>query len=238
VADFIFFRTGEDCQPDFAERLLRHGLNYLIWHTPHPLGSQVQLVMRDHAIRQIIIQPTESPRSQMQPNYLLNWQPAYHELAGAWRDAGIRRVLIPKPPYVPSKQALRNFSQLLKSYGMEADLVEGNTRKLLDTIGDAASTAVAFMDQQGADALCNEDPAVIAQILTTSRVGFCRGPINLPYFQHRPAYADVLGFSATEMVDKIVNDLGNLSGRKAETPHYFEAVYHPQQALNGQKESL
>jgi hypothetical protein len=238
VADFIFFRTGEDCQPDFADRLLRHGLNYVIWHTPHPLGSQVQLSMKDHGIRQIIIQPTESPRSQMQPNYLLDWQPAYHEMAAAWRDARISRVLIPKPVYMPSKQALRGFCQLLKSHGMDTRLVEGNARSLLEGVGERASTAVAFMDQQGADTLCNEDPAIIEQILAISRVAFCRGPIHLPYFEHRPGYADILGFSASEIVDRLVNEMGNLSGRGAEAPHCFQAVYHPRQPLNGQKESL
>jgi hypothetical protein len=86
--------------------------------------------------------------------------------------------------------------------------------------------------------LCNEDPAIIEQILAISRVAFCRGRIHLPYFEHRVARADILGFSASEMVDRIVNDLGHLSGRGADTPHCFEAAYQPQQPLNGQKESL
>lgn len=238
VADFIFFRTGEDCQPDFVDRLLRHGVNYLIWHTPHPLGAQVQLSMKDHGIRQIILQPSESPKSQVPANYLLNWQPAYHQMANTWREAGISRVVIPKPVYMPSKQALRNFCQLLKSHGIETQLVEGNARTLLETIDDRPSTGVAFMDQQGADSLCNEDPAIIEQILAISRVAFCRGRIHLPYFEHRLASADILGFSAAEMVDRIVNDLGHLSGRRADKPHCFEANYQPQQPLNAQKESL
>jgi len=231
VADFIFFRTGEDCQPDFAERLLRHGLNYLIWHTPHPLGSQVQLCMKDHAIRQIIIQPTESPRSQMQPNYLLNWQPAYHEMASTWSDAGISRVLIPKPVYMPSKQALTNFCQLLKSHDIETQLVEADARGLLDTIGTRPSTAVAFMDQQEPIPCATRTPPSSSRSSPSRASHSAAAPSTCPISNAVPRTRTSWEYSAAEMVDRIVNDIGNTSGRNSDTPHCFRGRVPPATAL-------
>src|SRR5438132_12364204 len=98
-------------------------------------------------------------------------------MANGWREAGIRRVLIPKPLYLPSQRALKNFCSVINAVEIDTQTTDGNARALLDRIGqDGSSTAVAFMDQQGADALCNEDPQVIEQILQISRVAFCRGP--------------------------------------------------------------
>lgn len=239
VADFIFFRTGDDCEPDFAERLLRHNLNFLIWHTPHPLASHVLLAMRDHGVRCITMIPTETPASQFQPNYLMNWLPAYQTMATAWRESGIKHVIIPRPEYFPSQRALKNFIRILNAEGMATELVEARAASLLlDKVRGRTETVVAFLDQQGADKLCNEDPAVIEQILQISRVAFCRGPIRLPYFENRPARADVVGFSPAEMASRIVNDLCQHSNARQDGPHTFLATYHPQESLNATKERL
>jgi len=238
VAEFIFFRTDENCQPEFAERLLRHDLNYVIWHTPHPLGAQVQIAMEERGIRQIVIQPADSPQSYLPPNYLLDWQPAYRAMAQAWRAAGIRRIFIPTPRYLPSSQAMDLFCKLIKTYDMDIDVVEGNLRTFVKLAGEHPSSSVAFMDQQGADLLCNKDPAALEQLLRITRVAFCRGPISLPYFMNRPAHADIIGFAAEEIADRLVNDLAHQLGQGAQPPHSFEAFYHPREALNGPKESL
>lgn len=238
VADMIFFRTGEDCEPDFADRLLRHNLNTLIWHTPHPLSSQVLLAVRDHGVRCITMQPVETQGSSIKPNYLMNWDPAYLALAQSWQRSGIRRVYIPKPTYLPSQCALKNFVKLLDDGGMEVQQTEGNASALFEKVRNQKSAVVAFIDQQGADAFCNEDPWTIAQILKVSRVAFCRGPIRLPYFENRPAEVDIVGFSPLEIADRIVTDLCDPSVHPNHDPYTFDAAYHPQQASNSIKDSL
>ena len=238
IADFIFFRTGEDCQPDFSERLLRHNLNFLIWHTPHPLAAHVHLSMQDHGVRQLIIQATESQGSQLQPNYLLNWRPAYETMAESWIGVGIKRVLVPKPEYLPSQRALTSFCKQLTGHGMEVELIEGAASTLLKRIGNGASTAVAFMDHQGADTICNEEPEIIQELIRRSRVAFCRGPLRLPYFQHRPAKVDIVGFSPTDLADHIVTDLCQPAEDQSDEPYVFEATYHCQEPLNGSFEPL
>jgi len=238
VADLIFFRTGEDCEPDFADRLLRHNLNALIWHTPHPLASQVLLAVKDHGVRCITMQPMETQASAIKPNYIMNWEPAYQAMAQSWQQSGIRRVFIPKPSYLPSQRALKNFIKILDDGGLEVVQTENTASALLDKTRAHKSSAVAFMDQQGADALCNEDPAILEQILKISRVAFCRGPIRLPYFENRPAEVDIVGFSPLEIADRIVTDLCDPALPPTHAPHIFDAAYHPRQASNSIKESL
>ncbi|MGB8353418.1 MAG: hypothetical protein WCD79_05995 [Chthoniobacteraceae bacterium] len=238
VADLIFFRTGEDYEPDFADRLLRHNLNTLIWHTPHPLSSQVLLAVRDHGVRCIIMQPMEAQGSNIQPNYLMNWDPAYQALARSWQQSGIRRVFIPKPIYLPAQRALKNFVKLLDDSGMEVQQTEANAATLLEKTRNNKSSVVAFLDQQGADVLCNENPSTIEHILKIARVAFCRGPIRLPYFENRPVEVDIVGFSPLEIAGRIVDDLCDPSVHPNQAPRTFNAAYHPQQASNSITDSL
>src|SRR5690606_39275005 len=56
VADSIFFRPNEEFEPAFAERLLRHRLDIIIWHSPHPLASHVLLSLRERGVRLVLLQ--------------------------------------------------------------------------------------------------------------------------------------------------------------------------------------
>jgi len=238
VADFIFFRTGEDCMPDFGERLLRHNLNFVIWHTPHPLSSHVRLYMQDHGVREITIQLKDSPMSRFRPTYLMDWQPAYHVMAKSWHQAGIRRVLVPKPAFLLSQQAFKGFRKLLGDHGMDTQLVEPTASALFENIQPDVPTAVAFLDQQGADPLCNKNPTIIEQISKVARLAFCRGPIRLPYFEDRPIRVDIVGFSPIEMAERIAHDLCNQSRLHVDGAFTFEATYQPQRALSELAELL
>ena len=105
VVDFIFFHGNEVEHPDFAERLVRHNLDILFWHTPHPLATQVLFFLRDHGTQLVFIQNAGSTTSMHCSIYLQDWQRAYHDIAQAWAAKGIQRVIVPEPDYVPSKRA-------------------------------------------------------------------------------------------------------------------------------------
>lgn len=238
VVDIIFFRTNEDCEPDFGKRLLQHNLNAIIWHTPHPLASDVRLFLQDHGVRQITIQLKESTMSMFPPDYLLDWQPAYQAMAKTWHNEGIREVFIPTPVYLPSQQAIKSFCKLLNESGIETRLVEGNASALLENVRGQHSKAVAFMDQQGADSLCNKSPGIMEEISFNARLAFCRGMIRIPYFEDRPIKVDVVGFSAVEMAERIAKDFCDPSSLQILKPHTFEAVYRARKRVCDIEESL
>lgn len=240
VADIIFFREKEVYDPDFVQRLLHHNLDRVIWHSPHPLANNVLLSLKDHGIPQVTVQSTENPGSLPVPGYLQDWQFAYREMARAWYDVQIRKVIVPNPVYLPSKRALTFFTNTLARQGIEVDLVESNAEALQKRVfaePNRCTAAVAFLDQQGADTICNEEPVILEEIIKHFRVAFCRGPIRLPYFNHRPAKVDVVRFSAVEVADRIVKDLYNVTATEG-VIHTFRANYHAQVALDNQAEVL
>jgi len=240
VADFIFFRGEEGNEPDFAQRLLRHNLDKVIWHTPHPLASNVLLSLKDHGIQQIIIQSNESPTCIPVPTYLQDWQPSYREMAQVWRASGISRVVVPDPVYLPSKRAMKMFTATLAKHGLEVDVCESSASALQHKVSShrkKANIGVAFMDQLGADAICNEEPVILEEIINSVRVCFCRGPIRMPYFNHRLAKADIIRFSPVEIADRVIQDLKHLQANDG-VVHVFEASFNPQVSLSTETETL
>ena len=241
VADLIFFQGEEIQKPEFTQRLIHHGLDIVIWHTPHPLSSSTLLSLRDRGVQQIVIQSTENHTSFPLPTYLQDWSPAYRELAALWHNQGIRQVIVPEPVYLPAKRALKNFSGIMSRQGLEVVFTQNSAQDLRDTLAlskNKKQCAVAFMDQQGADAICNEEPVIIEQIIEDARIAFCRGPIRIPYFQHRKSKVDVIGFSPVEMADKVTQDLDQLPVLPKTVMHTFHAFLQAQMAFNASLELL
>lgn len=240
VADLIFFRSEEISSPDFAQRLIEHNLDYVLWHTPHPHAIDVLRSLQDHGVRQILIQPIDSQLHIALPSYLQDWQVAYRTMADAWRDVGIRHVIIPDPVYLPSKRAKTVIANTLTSCGMTVHFVEGNAVSLLTAASGYAPSecAVAFIDQEGADTICSEEPVLIEKLIQTCRVGFCRGPIRLPYFNHRDARIDTIRFSASEIATRIASDLSETLASTHQVLHTFEARYIPQVPFKASTELL
>jgi len=238
VADFIFFRSGESFSPEFARRLLQHNLDYVIWHTPHPSSSQVILSLKDNGVRQILVQGTDATMSLALPTYYQDWQSAYHEMAADWRRNGIRDIILPGPIYAPSMKALKSFDATMRSAGLNVSHVQGSALAIRDAVCKLpqSSTAVAFLDQTGADIICNEEPVIMEEILTRYRGAFCRGPLRVPYFQKREVSVDLVRFSVHEVAGRIVQDIrdGLIPGKGC--IHTFRARYESRVSMGIEEE--
>lgn len=227
IADTIFFREDEIGHHGFTERLLRHNLDFIIWHTPHPLIRQMLLSLKDHGVRQILIQASDNPSSLAFPTYHQNWQGAYLQMAAAWQKAGIKKVLVPEPAYLPSRKAMRSFASTQQSFGMQTLSVENSPQSLLElSLKQSPHTsAVAFLDQSGAEALCTREPRLIETIMQRCRLAFCRGPVRLPYFFNRNGAADWVRFSAMEAASRLAEDLRFNNIPAVGHPFAFHARY-------------
>jgi len=241
VVDFIFFHGNEVEHPDFAERLVRHNLDILFWHTPHPLATQVLFFLRDHGTQLVFIQNAGSTTSMHCSIYLQDWQRAYHDMAQALAAKGIQRVVVPEPDYMPSKRALKGFSATMEMSGIEVEIIQGEPDVLLHKakqLSKGNRGMIAFMDQQVADMLCSQEPVVIEKVLQLVPVAFCRGPIRIPYFERREGKVDIIGFSPSQMATKIVHDFCRSPVLPGGVIHTFHATYQPSISLNSIHEPL
>lgn len=240
VADLIFFRGDEAWSPDFAQRLIEHNLDYVLWHTPHPHSIDVLRTLQDHGVRQVLIQPTDSQMRIPLPTYLQDWQGAYQSMAEAWNAAGIRHAILVEPVHLPSRRAKTVIASILEAQSIAVYFFDGSAENLLSEAlaYPAGECAVAFIDQEGAAAICNEEPVLIEKLINACRVCFCRGPVRLPYFNHREARADIVRFSATDIATRVAQDLSETLASSQQVLHTFEAVFCPQVSFKDSAELL
>lgn len=240
VADIIFFRDDEVANPDFAERLQNHNLDYLIWHTPHSQANQVLLSLKDHGVRQILVQSIDNPNSLPVTTYFQDWQHGYKLMAEEWKKLGILTVIVPEPSYLSSKRALKSFSLVMTAARLRVIMVKNSAQDILHAAMKMPrkSYGVAFLDQMDAEIICNQEPVIVDRILKHGRLAFCRGPIRAPYFIRRDAAVDLVRFLPSEIAARLADGIRNYSP-PSETPgHTFHSVYENQVSFRNNVEIL
>lgn len=242
VADSIFFRSNDDSHPDFSSRLQTHRLDAVLWLTANFLSAQVFLTLRDRGLRQILVLPSETPLTVPATVYLQNWQPAYRTMAATWSEAGITRVLVPLPDDpAPIARILRSFSTVMKNAGIIVSALAGSPRDFIALAQKECrdgTTALAFLEWHGADAVCNGYPQIIAGLSRLTRIGFCRGRIRVPYFAQEGVRADVVLFDPVEVSRRIVEDFAAHFPLPEKVMHTFEATYHAGFDFSDEREYL
>ncbi|MEO7934183.1 MAG: hypothetical protein ABIT76_13600 [Chthoniobacterales bacterium] len=240
VADLIFYRGEEVERPEFTERLIHHRLDSVLWHTPPPAARSAILSLRDLGVQQILIQPTDCVSDILLPTYLQDWQAGYEELARKWKEIGIRHVVFPKAKRSLTAKAERTFLEIFAAAGISGHFFSGQPTELSDLfkrLERSGIPALAFIDQEGSDSICNGDPLVLEDLIQRYRVAFCRGILRIPYFHRKDVKVDVVMFSAGEMAACIADDVR----RMPIIDHVirtFKATYKPQVSLRSSIEAL
>ncbi len=232
VADSIFFRIDEECDPDFTTRLARHNLDVVIWYSPHPLSSHILMSLRDKGIRLVLLQPSEMPLGIPSRTHLLEWRIAYRAMAKQWAADGIGRIFVPTPEHLLSLRALKQLKPILEEFGMEMVPIQATesslSLSLLEQHSPERKDVLAFMDTQTADALCNGYPELLENILDCARVAFCRGSVRVPRLITKRARVDVVELDPEVVAKEVVKDLCNLTQKQENTRLTFEAEFYPQ----------
>lgn len=232
VIDSIFFNACEDRQPEFAERLQAHRLDWIIWFGANFRSSSIFMALRDRGIRQIVVLPEETPLTIPLPVYLQDWDKAYRALAADWARAGIKRVMIPHPAdSLVTQRVSRHFSTVMKAHKITIDVAEahhpGSFAEAAHRACARGRTAVAFLEMESARDVCNGYPQLMADVARTTRLGFCRGPVIVPFFSQESVIADVVGCDPVEISKRIVTDLASQAALPNAIGARFDALYHP-----------
>lgn len=240
VADLIFYRREEQTRPGFAERLLMHKLDIVIWHNFLPKATENILRLADSGVRQILLRSADAPNSLNLPTYFLDWRKAFEELSACWGKIGIKQVYVPDPASILSKRSLEAFRSHMHQHGIEVVVVEGTAHALHARIKNTRDGlgGVAFLDQAGAEEICVYQPSIIEELLKETRVAFCRGPLRLPYFAIRGMVADFICLSAHEVAERLANDIRQNIPFNSHTPHTFHAEFCPGMNFSGLQDIL
>jgi len=238
VADSIFFRTNEECEPDFTDRLARHNLDVVIWNSPHPLSSHVLMSLRDRGIRLILLQSAEWVLSIPSRTHVYEWRGAYKTMAKQWSSEGIRRVFIPEPEHLLCRRALGQLTPILEEQGLEVLVIEPNaptlSRHLLEAEnGPGSRDVLAFMDLETAEKICNGHPDLIEKINQQTRIAFCRGPVRVPRLITRRICVDVVELNPDAVAEGVVKDLCDVTRKGDGVRQTFQAEYHPLVIMGG-----
>jgi len=232
VADSIFFRPNEDFEPAFAERLLRHNLDIIIWHSPHPLASHVLLSLRERGVRLVLLHSAESPLRIPARAHLLAWQNAYRDMAADWARAGITQAYFVEPSHLLSRRAIKQIGPILQDHGIAFHQIEATENSLNKNLVAAPPpdrrAVLAFMDLSTADTLCNGYPELIDKISTRMRIAFCRGAVRVPRLVTRRICVDVVDLNPSALAEGIVADLCDAQNKQEGVRMTFQAEYHPQ----------
>ncbi len=231
VADSIFFHSDEEADPKFVTHLQRHSLDVILWMNTNFRAKQLFLALRDLRMRQVFVLPAECMQEAPGAVYLQDWLPAYRQMAAAWAEAGIRRVLLPRPVDELSVASVtRNYTAAMKAAGISIQVVPGKARDFIKTAKTECArggTAIAFLEWASADAICNGYPQSMVELARTTRIGFCRGRIRIPRFSQDGVRADVIIFDPAEISRSIVQDLTLHASLPEKIRHTFNAMYHP-----------
>ena len=230
VADLIFHHLKrEETHPDFAERLLQHHLDAVIWHNPHPGSLQILITLTENAVRTIVILTREAKISPGSIVYLQDYSSGIHELARRWSETGVQKAWIPLDlKKLTYKNETTLFEGIFREHGLRVEFCEADASNLPRPPSAKRAvdeSAIAFIDIETADRLCNCDPRAMERIKQFARVALCRGPIRCPYLQHSGVRVELIGFCPEEMSKKLADDIQVLPNIVPGIRHTFQAKY-------------
>ena len=230
VADLIFHHLKrEETHPDFAERLLQHHLDAVIWHNPHPGSLQNLITLTENAVRTIVILTPEAKIPPGSVVYFQDYSPAIHELARRWSETGVQKAWIPVDlKKLTYKNETTLFEGIFREHGLRVEFCEADPSKLLRAPSakrGAHEGAIAFIDTETADRLCNCDPRAMEHIKHFAKVALCRGPIRCPYLQHSGVQIELIGFCPEEMSKRLADDIQILPNIVPGIRHTFQSKY-------------
>lgn len=171
VADLIFYKNWEDIDPGFAERLLLHNLDELVWLYPVPAVRQILERVADGGVRvvSVVHQPWQS---SAMVQYHTAREPAFVEAIKTWLREGVTDILlvgdekgVGDRDYIPSLALFRALAHTGAPYRFW-------TGKNLDELPGDPTVGILFMDEVSHSRLARHDPQAMIRLIQRARTLF------------------------------------------------------------------
>ncbi len=222
VADFIFYRQGEEVDAGFVRRIKAHRPDLVFWHEPHPLADkQALLRLADAGLP--VIATRDRPLLPALPGYWIDREPALEKGLRDWLAAGIRRVALPTSSATrPDSQvtdALRQFPFTVTMPVWRGQVAADYLETLIVERG-----GVIWSDMLLFNGLRQAVPAAMERLCRQMRVWLTRSR-QLPESTPPDIRVDVLEFDSRGVARRVARDIASGAVLKASGPSVIEYTW-------------
>lgn len=237
ATQLVFYEGRYSEDPSFAERLLSHKADIVIWYLPDANLNGTAASFTDRGMRLVTV--GDSSDSSRRHGYYVSRRQAIKEGLAAWRRDGIASVTVARSAGCPS---IRECGTRL--HMIEACLCEVGIPHTFATIKRGAyhdglhasprhkNSAVIFPSSEFAVQFASQDRARFGRLTNHSRVMLVEGPVDFPGLDPN-GMIDLVDIDWELPARQISRDLVNqVTSRKVE-PVTFDAQWCPRTSISG-----
>lgn len=227
----LLFYEGNTAQlPSFAELLLDHKPDIVIWFLPIAKTKGTVARLRDHGIRVITV--TDCPRDCREHPYYVDRERAIKNALLNWQRNGIRSITMLHHSHCGSASTIETC---LRDSAMPYTLgnVESwQSQEIYLACSQKGDRGVIFLSSELAAALAARDPARFAKLFEQSRLLLMDGPIDVPGSCAVNLSIDVVEVDVRAVAKRITSDLIRPIRSGRDEPVAFEATWVPAASKN------
>jgi hypothetical protein len=205
-SQLVFYETGFGESSKFADSLLDHKADVVIWLTPSSRMSNTVARLRDRGVRSIAI--ADGTPINGESGYYISRRDALVEGLAGWKTAGIRSVIIVHEHECTRVSTHRTLHTVLTDLGILSSshkLGLANSSEL--SVCNRRNRGVIFASAQSVLQFAHKGVADFSTLLRENRVMFLEGVVDLPADMHLSGCFDTIEFDWRIIARRIVSDL-------------------------------
>ena len=224
----LFFEPEELSTDIVAERLKAYEVDTVLWFLPALAARQTALRLSDAGVRLLGI--TQGEPSTFHCQYELRRRAAIVAILSQWK----LRHAVSKITIVESKgqrsavtlELLKEATESLELGFAVVTLKSEDIRSFIATLRRVRTDGIVFSSSALASRLAFRDPLAVTEIMSSQRVAFLEGPVNMPFSAVPDVAIDLVTFDWQLVAERIVDDLVSQAAFRAGPPIAFEAEAH------------
>ena len=209
VADFIFFRQGQEVEPAFAARVKAHRPDVVFWLEPHPTSDrQAMYQLTDAGLPLVTVR--DRPAAVPGYGYWTEKRAAYEQGLREWQAAGIRSIQIvshDRSLNAPVDLHLQEALATVRIHCSFPVLGQQSPEKFLRSLA-RKNSGVIWEESLVHFGLCCRAPEAMTELYRATRVMLTRSrmlPVELP----ADVRVDALHLDCRALAERIARDIAS-----------------------------
>jgi len=230
VPEILFYRHGEETDPEFARRINRYRPDFVVWYAPARSDYQTVRIIMDSGVRVVAIAgaPFDCPAA----SYLLNQSNAVDEAMAAWRERGISGVVLPGIRPGSSESDVAIVESAARKAGLCCsccELAGSSKAEELDgmrVLARRMNAGIMLLSRFHFINLCRQWPMEISAIIRDIP-SLTLGGLYIPQSHLRDVFMDEIRFDLSRMARRVASDVSGNLVPDPSAPHIFYAGFWP-----------